>query len=47
VVIWIGIKPDSLVSYKVNYGTAVQCKELLIDHDINDVEVEMRKLRII
>ena len=47
VVIWIGIKPDSQVSYRVNYGTAVQCKELLMDHDIEDVEVEMRKSKVI
>ena len=47
VVLWIGIKPDSQVSYKVNYDTAVQCKELLIGHDIKDVEVEMRKSEII
>jgi hypothetical protein len=46
VVIWIGINPDSQVSYKVNYDTAVQCKELLIDHDIKDVEVEMRKSKV-
>jgi hypothetical protein len=44
VVIWIGI---SQVSYKVNHGTAVKCKELLIDHDTKDVEVEMRKSKVI
>jgi hypothetical protein len=33
VVVWIGINPDSQVSYKVNYDTTVQCKELLIDHE--------------
>jgi hypothetical protein len=46
-VIWIGINPDSQVPYKVNYDTAVQCKKLLIDHDIKDVEVEMRKSKVI
>jgi hypothetical protein len=43
VVLWIIIKPDSQVPYKVHYDTAVQCKQLLIDHDIKDVEVEMRQ----
>lgn len=47
VVIWIGIHPESKVSYEVNYRTAVQCKELLIDHDIKDVEVEMRQSKVI
>jgi hypothetical protein len=47
VVVWIGIHPDSQVSYKVNYDTAVQCKELLIYHDIKDVEVEMRNSKIV
>ena len=46
VVVWIGIDPDSQVPYKVNYDTAVQCKQLLIDHDINDVEVEMRGSKV-
>ena len=42
VVLWIGIRPDSQVSYKVHYNTAFRCKKLLTDHDIEDVEVEMR-----
>lgn len=46
VVVWIGIDPDSQVPYKVNYDTAVQCKQVLIDHDIKDVEVEMRGSRV-
>ena len=46
VVLWIGIKPDTQVSYKVHYNTAFQCKKLLMDHDIVDVEVEMRESEV-
>ena len=46
-VVWIGINPDSQVSYKDHYDTAVQCKELLMDHDIKDVEVEMRRSKVV
>ena len=42
VIVWIGIKPGSQVSYDVHHGTASQCKQLLLVHDIKDVEVEMR-----
>ena len=47
VVLWIGIYPGSQVTYTVNYETAVQCKDLLLQHDINDVEVEMRHSEVI
>jgi hypothetical protein len=46
VVVWIGVDPDSNVPYKVNYDTAVQCEQLLLDHDVEDVEVEMRGPRV-
>ena len=47
VVLWIGIDPDSRVPYKVNYDTAVKCKQVLVDNDIDDVEVEMHESRVI
>ncbi|KAH9047194.1 hypothetical protein EDB84DRAFT_524333 [Lactarius hengduanensis] len=46
VVLWIGVKPDSL-SYKVGIDVALQCKGLLLDYGINDVEVEIRQSEII
>ena len=47
VVVWIGIKPGSQVSYDVHYDIASQCKQLLVVHDIKDVEVEMRCSQIL
>ena len=47
VVVWIGIKPDSQVSYDVHHGAAARCKELLMVHDIKDVEVEMRRSQVV
>lgn len=47
VVLWIGIDPDSKVPYKVNYDTAVKCKQVLVDNDIEDVEVEMNESRVV
>jgi hypothetical protein len=46
VVVWIGTKPDSPVSYEIHYDTAVKCKQLLIDCKITDVEIEMRRSKI-
>ncbi|KAH9020308.1 hypothetical protein EDB85DRAFT_531516 [Lactarius pseudohatsudake] len=46
VVLWIGVKPDSL-SYKVGIDVALQCKGILLDYGINDVEVEIRQSEII
>ena len=42
-VIWIGIRSDSQVSYKSTTAQLSNAKGLLIDHDIKDVEIEMRK----
>ena len=42
VVVWIGIKLGSQVSYDVHHDTASQCKQLLVAHGIKVVEVEMR-----
>lgn len=41
VVLWIGVKPGS-VSYEVAIDAAFACRGLLLDHDIVDVDVEMR-----
>ncbi|KAH9017748.1 hypothetical protein EDB83DRAFT_183145 [Lactarius deliciosus] len=46
VVLWIGVKPDTL-SYEVGIDVALQCKVILLDYGINDVEVEIRQSEII
>ncbi|KAH8981224.1 hypothetical protein EDB86DRAFT_447202 [Lactarius hatsudake] len=46
VVLWIGVRPDSL-SYNVAIDVALQCKVILLDYGINDVEVEIRQSEII
>jgi hypothetical protein len=45
VIIWIGVKPGSL-SYEVGIDVALQCKKLLLDHDIRDVDVEIRESEV-
>ncbi|KAH9053062.1 hypothetical protein EDB87DRAFT_1676932 [Lactarius vividus] len=44
-VLWIGVRRDSL-SYKVGIDVALQCKGILLDYGINDVEVEIRQSKI-
>ncbi|KAK0207623.1 hypothetical protein IW262DRAFT_1281921 [Armillaria fumosa] len=46
VILWIGVKPDSL-SYEDGISVALQCKGLLLDHGIDDVEVEIRESEVI
>ncbi|TFY73127.1 hypothetical protein EWM64_g10885 [Hericium alpestre] len=46
VILWIGVKPDSL-SYEVGIDVALQCKGLLVDRGINDVDVEIRQSEVI
>jgi hypothetical protein len=46
VILWIGVKPDSL-SYEVGIDAALQCEELLLDYGINDVDVEIRQSEVI
>ena len=46
VILWIGVKPGSL-SYEVGIAAALQCKMLLLDHAIDDVEVEIRQSEIV
>jgi hypothetical protein len=45
VAIWIGVMPDSL-SYEVGIDAAFDCKRLLLDNGINDVEVEIRQSEV-
>jgi hypothetical protein len=46
VILWIGVKPDSL-SYEQGIDVALQCKRLLLDYDINDADVEIRQSEVI
>ena len=46
VVLWIGVRPGSL-SYEVAIDAALQCKNLLLDCGINDVDVEIRESEVI
>lgn len=46
VILWIGVKPDSL-SYEQGIDMALQCKRLLLDYGINDVDVEIRQSEVI
>ena len=43
VILWIGVRLDSSVSYEVAIDAALHCKSLVIAYGISDVEVEMRK----
>jgi hypothetical protein len=47
-ILWIGIwvRPTRL-SYEVGIEVALQCKRLLLDHSITDVDVELRESNII
>ncbi|KAF8816767.1 hypothetical protein BYT27DRAFT_7206932 [Phlegmacium glaucopus] len=42
VILWIGVRPASLSGYK-GLDVASQCKKLLIEHHITDVDVEIRE----
>jgi hypothetical protein len=45
-ILWIGVKPASL-SYEQGIDVALQCKKLLLDYGINDVDVEIRQSEVI
>ena len=42
VVVWIGVRPASLSGYD-GLDMASKCKKLLLEHDIADVDVEIRE----
>jgi len=42
VVVWIGIKPDSLSGHD-GVKAVFKCKEILLEHNIDDVDVEIRE----
>lgn len=42
VVVWIGVRPASLSGYD-GLDVASKCKKLLLEHDIADVDVEIRE----
>ena len=46
VILWIGVRPESL-SHEVGIDVALQCKRLLLDYGINDVDVEIRESEVI
>ena len=46
VILWIGVRPGSL-SYEVGINVAHQCKKVLLDHAISDIDVEIRQSEII
>ncbi len=46
VILWIGVKPGSL-SYRVGIDVTLQCKQLLLDYSINDVDVEIHQSDVI
>ena len=46
VILWIGVKPDSL-SYDAGIDAALQCKRLLLDYGIKEVDVEIRESEVI
>ena len=46
VILWIGVRPGSL-SRQVGINVASQLKKVLLDHDISDIDVEIRESQII
>ncbi|KAG0129059.1 hypothetical protein HOY82DRAFT_418656 [Tuber indicum] len=42
VILWIGVQPKSL-SFENGTKVALSCKEILVDHGITDVDVEIRE----
>jgi hypothetical protein len=46
VILWIRVKPDSL-SYEQGIDVTLQCKRLLLDYGINDVDVEIHQSEVI
>jgi len=47
-ILWIGVRPRPIpLSYDVGINVALQCKRLLLDHRITDVDVELRESDII
>jgi hypothetical protein len=46
VILWIGVKPGSL-SYDDGIDVAPRCKGLLLDHGIDDVDVELPESELI
>ena len=41
-ILWIGVRPASLSGYD-GLDVATKCRELLVEHDISDVDVEIRE----
>ncbi|KAF8958833.1 hypothetical protein BDZ97DRAFT_1840183 [Flammula alnicola] len=48
-ILWIGVwvRPPTRLSYEAGIEVARQCKRLLLDHGITDVDVELRESNII
>jgi len=47
-ILWIGVRPHPTpLSYDVGINVALQCKRLLLDYHITDVDVELRESDII
>ena len=44
VILWIGVRP---ISYEVGTDAALQCKGLLLDYSIKEVDVEIRESKVI
>jgi hypothetical protein len=42
VILWIGVEPASL-SGRDGVAVAFKCREILVEHDITDVDVEIRE----
>lgn len=45
IVIWIGIRPGSLSGYD-GLDVASKCRNILVEHDIVDIEVEIRESEV-
>ncbi|KAI0046760.1 hypothetical protein FA95DRAFT_1465730, partial [Auriscalpium vulgare] len=45
VVLWIGVKPKSL-TYHIGIDAAIKCKDLLLEYNIDDVDVEIREAEV-
>ncbi|TCD69501.1 hypothetical protein EIP91_007431 [Steccherinum ochraceum] len=46
-IVWIGVEPSSLLPFDVGIDVALQCKNVLLDLGIDDVEVEIRESTVI
>ncbi|KAK7030282.1 hypothetical protein VNI00_014299 [Paramarasmius palmivorus] len=45
-VVWIGVKPSTLSGHD-GVKVVLKCKEILVEHDITDVDVEIRESEVI